>query len=257
MTQARPSPAPPKPPPWPGRPALPRRRRRPAQLTTAEQAACLHDLERITRSPPRPRPRPGRFTASRGYTEDADYSPGPGSSTKPASPRAPRPGTPRGSAGPRPPPITRHGRRRADGVLRRTLCGWTDRLRGRPRHRRHDPGRGRGPRDDLRDLAMLAAEIASRACPPDDDRARVSRTGGPAGDHLKAPALVGDLTPECAALVGTVLDALSAPAARRMTGSHAQRYHDALAEAMHRLVSAGCCRAGRQPPSPAHISLPT
>ncbi|MGD0605252.1 MAG: hypothetical protein ABSA53_16835, partial [Streptosporangiaceae bacterium] len=48
----------------------------PAQLTAAEQAECLHDLERITAVTTAARARVlGGFTASRGYTDDADYSP--------------------------------------------------------------------------------------------------------------------------------------------------------------------------------------
>jgi hypothetical protein len=47
-----------------------------------------------------------------------------------------------------------------------------------------------------------------------------------------AGVLAGDLTPECAALVGAVLDALAAPRGAEDTRTRAQRYHDALAEAM-------------------------
>ena len=47
--------------------------------------------------------------------------------------------------------------------------------------------------------------------------------------------LAGDLTPECAAVVTTVLDALSAPAGAEDTRSQAQRCHDALQEAVRRL----------------------
>ena len=59
--------------------------------------------------------------------------------------------------------------------------------------------------------------------------------------------LSGDLTPECASIVGTVLDALSAPAGAEDDRSQAQRYHDALHEAMQRLVTAGLLpeRAGQ------------
>jgi hypothetical protein len=51
--------------------------------------------------------------------------------------------------------------------------------------------------------------------------------------------LHGDLTPECAAIVAAVLDALSAPAGAEDTRTHAQRYPargDALARKMHRDV---------------------
>jgi len=43
------------------------------------------------------------------------------------------------------------------------------------------------------------------------------------------------LTPECAAVVGAVLDALGAPAGAEDSRTHAQRYHDALQEAMRQL----------------------
>jgi hypothetical protein len=47
--------------------------------------------------------------------------------------------------------------------------------------------------------------------------------------------LGGDLTPACAAVVGAVLDALSAPMGAQDTRTRAQRYHDGLAEAMRQL----------------------
>ena len=72
-----------------------------------------------------------------------------------------------------------------------------------------------------------------------------------------AGVLSGDLTPECASVVGTVLDALSAPAGAEDTRSQAQRYHDALHEAMQRLVTAGLLpeRAGQPVKAWVHISL--
>jgi hypothetical protein len=122
----------------------------------------------------------------------------------------------------------------------RTICQWTDKL----------PGDCREAADkilvaaatagmDLRDLAGLAAEIYQRSLPdtgdsdPDDgfdDRAVKLET-----TFQGAGVLQGDLTPECAAVVGAVLDALSAPAGAEDTRSHQQRYHDALQEAMRQL----------------------
>jgi len=69
--------------------------------------------------------------------------------------------------------------------------------------------------------------------------------------------LTGDLTPECAAVVGAVLDALSAPAGAEDTRTREQRYHDALQEAMTRLIAAGILpeRAGQPVKVWAHISL--
>ena len=45
-----------------------------------------------------------------------------------------------------------------------------------------------------------------------------------------AGVMHGDLTPECAAVVGAVLDALGAKAGKGDDRSKAQRYHDALQE---------------------------
>ena len=58
-------------------------------------------------------------------------------------------------------------------------------------------------------------------------------------------------------MVGTVLDALSAPAGAEDTRSQAQRFHDGLQEAMRRLVAAGLLpeRAGQPVKVWAHISL--
>jgi Domain of unknown function (DUF222) len=80
---------------------------------------------------------------------------------------------------------------------------------------------------------------------------RLETTFGGAG------VMSGDLTPECAAIVGAVLDALSAPAGAEDTRSHAQRYHDALAEAMRRLAASDLLpdRAGQPVKAWVHVSL--
>jgi hypothetical protein len=69
--------------------------------------------------------------------------------------------------------------------------------------------------------------------------------------------LTGDLTPECAAAVGKVLDALSAPAGPEDTRTQEQRQHDALEEAMRRLVASDMvpARAGQPTKILAHIAL--
>ena len=90
---------------------------------------------------------------------------------------------------------------------------------------------------------------------PDDgfeDRlVRLDTTLGGAG------VLYGDLSADCAALVKTVLDALSAPAGAEDTRSKAQRWHDALADAMSRLVAAGLLpdRAGAATKALVHIAF--
>ena len=119
----------------------------------------------------------------------------------------------------------------------RTVCQWTDKL---PENCRDAAdtilvGAARAGMD-LRGLAELAGEMAARSRPdtpdsdPDgefDDRSvRLETTFGGAG------VMSGDLTPECAAVVTEVLDALSAPAGAEDTRTYAQRYHDALHEAM-------------------------
>ena len=105
----------------------------------------------------------------------------------------------------------------------RTICGWTDKL---PEECRADADAilvaAAGAGMDLRDLAALAAEIYARSLPEypgpgrdgafEDRSVRLETTFGGAG------VLHGDLTPECAAVVGAVLDALSAPAGRRTPG---------------------------------------
>jgi hypothetical protein len=114
---------------------------------------------------------------------------------------------------------------------------------------------------DLRDLAGLAAEMYERSRPdlPDEDPARAfeDRAVRLETTFQGAGVLNGDLTSECAAVVGAVLDALSAPAGAEDTRSHAQRYHDALQEATRRLLAAGLLpeRAGQPVKALVHVSL--
>jgi hypothetical protein len=144
----------------------------------------------------------------------------------------------------------------------RAICQWTDKL----------PEDCRPAADaillsaatagmDLRDLAGLAAEMYERSRPdlPDEDPAR---TFEDRAVHLEttfqgAGVLNGDLTPECAAVVGAVLDALAAPAGAEDSRTHAQRYHDALQEAMRRLLAADLLpeRAGQPVKALVHMSL--
>jgi len=143
----------------------------------------------------------------------------------------------------------------------RTICHWTDKL----------PEDCRDSADailvsaalmgmELPDLAALAAEIEARSRPdvPDEDGHRfedravkLETTFGGAG------VLTGDLSPECAAVVTAVLDALSAPRGAEDDRSHVQRYHDALEEACRRLVAAGLLpeRAGQPVRVTGHIHL--
>jgi Domain of unknown function (DUF222) len=85
----------------------------------------------------------------------------------------------------------------------------------------------------------------------DDRSVRLARTFGGAG------VLAGDLSPECAAAVEMVLDALSGRAGPEDTRTWEQRRHDALQEAMRRLVAGDMvpARAGQPAKVVAHIAL--
>ena len=113
----------------------------------------------------------------------------------------------------------------------------------------------------LRDLAELAGEMYQRSRPdlPDEDPARGFADRGVRLETTfqGAGVLHGDLTPECAALVAAVLDALSAPAGAEDTRTHEQRYHEALQEAMQRLAASDLLpeRAGQPVRAWAHLSL--
>jgi hypothetical protein len=236
------------------------------QMGAEVQAQCLKGLEQATAVGTAARASIlGAFTAGKGYCDDAAYSP-----------RAwlirhthVTKGTAAGHTG-----WVRRARAHpritdalAAGELTeswaRMICGWTEQLPEGSQDTADDilAGAARGGMD-LRDLAALAAEMQARADPgPGDgddpgpvfeDRAvRLETTFGGAG------VLAGDLTPECSAVIRTVLDALSAPRGAGDTRTHQQRYHDALEEAMRRLVTAGLLpeRAGQPSKVLAHISL--
>jgi hypothetical protein len=72
-----------------------------------------------------------------------------------------------------------------------------------------------------------------------------------------AGVLHGDLTPECAEIVNTVLDALAVPAGPEDDRDQGQRYHDALQEAMTRLIASGLLpeRAGQPVKAWVNVSL--
>ena len=144
----------------------------------------------------------------------------------------------------------------------RLICLWTGRL----------PEKFRDESDELllaaaaaglglADLAALFAEMYERArgdLPDEDpDRDFADRGVKLATTFGGAGVVHGDLTAECAAAVAAVLDALSAPAGAEDDRTRDQRYHDALQEAMRRLVAADLLpeRAGQPVKIWAHISL--
>jgi Domain of unknown function (DUF222)/HNH endonuclease len=123
----------------------------------------------------------------------------------------------------------------------RQISDWTDRLPAEVR----DAADGEllaaaGDGAGLRDLFFLAEELRREHARPDADddggfadrRLRLATTFGGAG------RLDGDLTPRCAAATGAVLGALSKPAGPEDDRTAAQRWHDALEEAMLRLLAA-------------------
>ena len=152
----------------------------------------------------------------------------------------------------------------------REICRWTDRMPEEVRAAADEILLGAAAAGlELADLAGLAAEMyeKSRQDKPDNDGG--DGDGGDAGAVFDdravnlaatfggAGVIHGDLTPECAEFVQTVLDALSAPAGAEDDRTHEQRYHDALQEAMRRLLAAGLLpeRSGQPVKVWAHISL--
>ena len=81
----------------------------------------------------------------------------------------------------------------------------------------------------------MCAEIRYQTAPPDpddqDDR-HLDRGVSVETTFDGAGVIGGDLTPECAAMVQAVLEALSAPAGGGDLRTRPQRYHDALEEAI-------------------------
>src|ERR1022692_1259591 len=142
----------------------------------------------------------------------------------------------------------------------REICGWTGQL---PADRQSDADAillaAAAGGADLADLAGLAEEIQRRCAGPDADG-----DGGFADRWLRlgltlhlAGRVEGDLTPQCAAALQAVLEALGKKAGPEDTRTKGQRDHDALEEACRRLVAAGCLpdRAGQPAPSQLHMTL--
>jgi hypothetical protein len=236
-----------------------------AQLAAETQAECLRGLEQTDAAATAARASfLSAFTIGKGYSADADYSA-----------RAwlmHRTGITRGAAASHTAWARRAGTHPvvvaalAAGDLSesygRTICQWTDRLPEQYRLESDEllvkaAAAGLG----LADLSALFAEMYQRARAdlPDEDPASEFRDRGVRLETTfqGAGVMTGDLTPECAAVVAKVLDALSAPAGAEDDRTQEQRYHDALAEAMRRLVAANLLpeRAGQPVKVWAHISL--
>jgi hypothetical protein len=236
-----------------------------AQLAAETQAECLRGLERTEAVLTAARASfLSAFTACQGYTADADYSA-----------RAwlmHRTGITRGAAASHtawarraethPVVVAALAAGEVSESYGRAICQWTDKLPEQYRQESDEllvkaAAAGLG----LADLSALFAEMYERARAdlPDEDP---DREFADRGVRLEttfqgAGVLNGDLTPECAAVVAKVLDALSAPAGNDDDRTRDQRYHDALQEAMRRLVAANLVpeRAGQPVKVLAHISL--
>jgi Domain of unknown function (DUF222) len=239
----------------------------PTTLAAEAQARCLQALEQGDAISTAARARIlAAFTAGQGCSDDADYSP---TSWLIHRTRITK-GAARGHLGwarraashPKVVAALAEGTVLTESMAR-AICGWTDKLPA-PCWDAADEilvGAARaGARQEH--LAGLAAEIYARSLPDSQDdtdllpnfedrRVRVETTFGGAG------VISGDLTPECAAVVTAVLEALSAPAGAEDTRTKDQRYHDALHDAMRRLVTAGLLpeRAGQPVRVWAHVSL--
>jgi len=147
----------------------------------------------------------------------------------------------------------------------RIICGLTDRLPTADRDQADAillaAVLGGATLADLLGLGQTMYEMSrSNAPDPDGDpeRAFEDRSVRLITTFQGAGVLTGDLTPECAAVVRKVLDALAAPTGAEDTRTQDQRYHDALQEAMRRLVAADLvpARAGQPSKVIALIALP-
>ena len=235
------------------------------QLAAETQAQCLQVLEQVHSMGTAARASIlGAFTAGQGYSADADYSPRAWLIHKTRITKGAAVGYTAWARRAAAHPLVAAAL--AEGAISesyaRTICAWTDKLPQDCRQAADEilAGAARSGMD-LADLAGLAGEIYARSRPEDPGQDRDQGFGDRSvkleTTFQGAGVLTGDLSPECASIVGTVLDALSAPAGAEDDRSQAQRYHDALHEALQRLVTAGLLpeRAGQPVKAWAHISL--
>ena len=230
-----------------------------------EQARCLQMLEQAHSMGTAARASIlAAFTCGQGYSADADYSPRAWLIHKTRISKGAAVGhtawARRAAAHPLVVAVLAGGE--MSESFGRTICTWTDKLPRDCRQAADEILAGAAAAGmGLPELAGLAREILDRSRPdlPDEDPDRGLEDRGVrlVTTFEGAGVLHGDLTPQCAAVVTAVLDALSAPAGAEDTRTHPQRYHDALQEAMRRLVAAGLLpeRAGQPVKALVHVSL--
>jgi hypothetical protein len=209
-------------------------------LDAETQAACLRGLERTDAIATAARASfLSAFIADQGYSADADYSARAWLMHRTGITRAAAASHTAWAkrAGTHPRVLAALATGELSESYGRAICQWTDKLPEKFREESDEllvkaAAAGLG----LADLSALFAEMYERARSelPDEDP---DRAFGDRGVRLVttfqgAGVLNGDLTPDCAAVVGAVLDALSAPAGAEDDRTRDQRYHDALQEAM-------------------------
>ncbi len=141
----------------------------------------------------------------------------------------------------------------------RKICDWSDLL---PEPARADTDvillAAAAAGADLADLALLAAEIRLRTAGPDAGDDGFDERGLQLDTTFRgAGRLTGDLTPQCAAAVQAVLDALGKKAGPEDIRTRRQRQHDALEEACRRLIGSGNLpdRSGQPAQIQLHMTL--
>jgi hypothetical protein len=264
------------------------------QLTAAERIACLHSLEKAHSAATAARTTVlGSFVAGQDYADDGDYSACSWLMHRTGITHGAAVSHTAWMKWARAHPAV-HAALAAERIsdsYARVICGWTSKLPEDSRSAADEILLGAAASGlELADLAGLAGEMYERSRqdkpdtdPGDDDGDPDTAGGGSEGEGGDggdgagrdrervlddrsvtlattfggAGFLRGALTPECAEFVQTVLDSLSAPVGAEDGRSHEQRYHDALHEAMRRLIAAGLVpeRAGHAVNVLAHLSL--
>jgi len=235
------------------------------QMSVQSQAECLRDLERADAISMAVRASVlSAFTAARGYHDDADYS----ARAWLVHRTQITPGAASGHTAwarrflTHPKVVAALAAGEVSESVGRVICRWTDKL---PEDHREDGDQilldaaagGLGLEDLAALFAAMYEKVRAEVGDDDDGQALRDRSVRLATTIGGAGVMHGDLTADCAEAVGRVLDALSAPAGDEDERTQEQRYHDALQEALRRLIGANLLpeRAGQPVKIWAHISL--